>query len=84
MGEQVAAVLRLRADFARPTVAELTEFLQGQIAPRKIQVFWTFVDGLPMTPTGKTQKYVLRQLAAYGALTFDEVRPPRSLSQTQT
>jgi fatty-acyl-CoA synthase len=47
-------------------------------------VFWTFVDGLPMTPTGKTQKFVLRQQAADGALTFDEVRPPRSLSQTQT
>jgi hypothetical protein len=46
-------------------------------------VFWTFVDGFPMTPTGKTQKYVLRQQAD-GALTFDEVRPPRSLSQTQT
>ncbi len=39
------------------------------------------VDGLPMTPTGKTQKYVLRQQAADGTLTFDEIRPPRSLSQ---
>ena len=82
-GEQVAAVLRLRSDWARPTVAELTEFLRDQIAPHKIPVFWTFVDGLPMTPTGKTQKYVLRQQAADGTLTFDEVRPPRSLSQTQ-
>ena len=82
-GEQVAAVLRLRADFARPTAAELTEFLRDQIAPHKIPVFWTFVDGLPMTPTGKTQKYVLRQQAADGTLTFDEVRPPRSLSQAQ-
>jgi fatty-acyl-CoA synthase len=83
-GEQVAAVLRLRSDWARPTVAELTEFLRDQIAPHKIPVFWTFVAGLPMTPTGKTQKYVLRQQAADGTLTFDEVRPPRSLSQTQT
>jgi hypothetical protein len=37
-----------------------------------------------MTPTGKTQKFVLRQQAADGALTFDKVRPPRPLSQTQT
>jgi fatty-acyl-CoA synthase len=81
---QRGGLLRLRADFARPTVAELTEFLRDQIAPHKIPVFWTFVDGLPMTPTGKTQKYVLRQQAADGTLTFDEVRPPRSLSQTQT
>ena len=76
-GEQVAAVLRLRADFARPTVAELTGFLRDQIAPHKIPVFWSFVDRLPMTPTGKTQKFVLRQQAADGALTFDEARPPR-------
>lgn len=46
-GEQVVAVLRMRADFARPTAAELTEFLQDQMAPHKIPVFWTFVDGLP-------------------------------------
>ena len=28
-----------------------------------------------MTPTGKTQKFVLRQQAADGTLTFDEARP---------
>ena len=78
---RVAAVLLLRADFARPTAAELTEFLRDQIAPHKIPVFWSFVDRLPMTPTGKTQKYVLRQQAADGTLTFDKVWP-RSLSQT--
>ena len=42
-------------------------------------MFWSFVDALPMTPTGKTQKYVLRQQAADGALTFDEVRPSKSV-----
>ncbi len=78
----MAAVLRLRADFARPTAVELTEFLRDQIARTRSRVFWAFVDGLPMTPTGKTQKYVLQQQAADGTLTFDEVRSPRSLSQT--
>ncbi len=43
-----------------------------------------FIRTLPMTPTGKTQKYVLRQHAADGTLTFDEIRPPRSLSQAQS
>jgi fatty-acyl-CoA synthase len=80
-GEQVAAVLRLRADFARPTAAELTEFLRDQIAPHKVPVFWSFVDGLPLTPTGKTQKFVLRQQVADGALTFDEVGPSKSVTQ---
>jgi len=77
-GEQVAAVLRLRADQGRPTAAELTEFLRDQIAPHKVPVFWSFVEALPMTPTGKTQKFVLRQQAADGTLTFDEARPPKS------
>jgi fatty-acyl-CoA synthase len=44
-------------------------------------VFWSFVDGLPMTPTGKTQKFVLRQQVADGTLTFDEVRPSKSATQ---
>jgi fatty-acyl-CoA synthase len=77
-GEQVAAVLRLRADLGRPTATELTEFLRDQIAPHKVPVFWSFVEALPMTPTGKTQKFVLRQQAADGTLTFDEARPPTS------
>jgi fatty-acyl-CoA synthase len=77
-GEQVAAVLRLRADQGRPTAAELAEFLRDQIAPHKVPVFWSFVEALPMTPTGKTQKFVLRQQAADGTLTFDEARPPKS------
>jgi hypothetical protein len=34
-----------------------------------------------MTPTGKTQKFVLRQQVADGTLTFDEVRPPKSATQ---
>jgi fatty-acyl-CoA synthase len=73
-GEQVAAVLRLRAGHERPTVAELTEYMRGQIAPNKTPVYWSFVDELPMTPTGKTQKFVLREQAAAGTLAFDEVR----------
>jgi fatty-acyl-CoA synthase len=77
-GEQVAAVLRVRADATRPTAAELTEFLRDQIAPHKIPVFWSFVDGLPMTPTGKTQKFILRQQVTDGTLTFDEIRPSKS------
>ncbi len=73
-GEQVGAVLRLRAGYERPTVAELTEFVRGQIAPHKAPVYWAFVDQLPMTSTGKTQKYVLRDQLSAGSLQFDEVR----------
>jgi fatty-acyl-CoA synthase len=79
-GEQVGAVLLMRDGVVRPTVVELTEFVRGRIAPHKAPVFWSFVDQLPMTPTGKTQKFVLRDQAAAGTLSFDEVRPTVSNS----
>ena len=71
-GEQVGAVLKLRAGFDPPDVEVLTEFLRGQIAPHKVPVFWSYVDALPMTSTGKTQKFLLRDLAVAGDITFDE------------
>jgi fatty-acyl-CoA synthase len=74
-GEQVAAVIRLRAGHARPSVEELTEFLRKQLAAHKAPVYWSFVDELPMTPTGKIQKFVLRDRVAKGDLAFDAVRP---------
>jgi fatty-acyl-CoA synthase len=73
-GEQVGAILRIRADLERPSVEELTKFLRGQLAPHKTPMFWAFRDELPMTPTGKIQKFVLRDELAKGDLTFDEIR----------
>jgi fatty-acyl-CoA synthase len=74
-GEQVGAVLTVRSGHERPAVDELTAFLRGQIAPHKTPVFWAFRDELPMTPTGKIQKFVLREEVVKGLLVFDEVRP---------
>jgi fatty-acyl-CoA synthase len=74
-GEQIAAVLKLRAGFGRPTLEEFTSFLRQQIAPHKTPVFWAFTDQLPMTPSGKLQKFVLRERAVAGTLTFDLIRP---------
>lgn len=73
-GEQVGAVLRLRVGHERPSVAELTAFVRDQIAPHKTPTHWSFVDDLPMTPTGKIQKFLLRDRAVAGDLVFDEVR----------
>jgi fatty-acyl-CoA synthase len=74
-GEQVGAVLCVRGGVERPSVVELTDFARGRIAPHKTPVYWSFVEELPMTATGKTQKFVLRDQAAAGTLVFDEVRP---------
>jgi fatty-acyl-CoA synthase len=73
-GEQVGAVLRVRAGHEPPTVDELTTFLRRSLAPHKAPVFWAFRDELPMTPSGKIQKFVLRQEIVQGRLAFDEVR----------
>jgi fatty-acyl-CoA synthase len=73
-GEQVGAVLRLRDGHETPGMHELTEFLRAQLAPHKTPVYWTFVDELPITPSGKIQKFVLREQVADGTLSFDMVR----------
>jgi fatty-acyl-CoA synthase len=73
-GEQVGAVLRLRAGHTRPSAEELTTFLRGELAPHKTPVFWAFRDELPMTSSGKIQKFMLRDQVVKGLLTFDEIR----------
>ncbi|MBZ5738428.1 AMP-binding protein [Nocardioides mangrovi] len=75
-GEQVGAVLRIRSGFERPTSAELTAFVREHIAPHKAPVYWAFAETLPMTPSGKIQKFVLREQLSTGDLVFDEVRSP--------
>ncbi len=39
---------------------EIREFCRGQIAHYKIPRYVRFVDELPMTMTGKAQKFVMR------------------------
>jgi fatty-acyl-CoA synthase len=70
-GERIAAVLKLRDGFTRPPVQELAGFLRAQIAPHKTPVLWAFVPHFPMTPSGKLRKFVLREQAAAGALSFE-------------
>lgn len=58
-GEVVGAVVR-RID---PTLTEddLRAFLRDRLAHFKIPSAWWFLDELPLTPSGKIQKYVLRE-----------------------
>ena len=79
-GEHVGAVLRVRAGHDRPTTSELATFLQNQIAPHKTPVYWAFVEQLPMTSTGKIQKYRLREQAEHGDLAF-EVLPAKRATE---
>ena len=59
-GETVCACIRLR-DGMGATEEEIREFCRGQIAHYKVPRHVRFVDGFPLTISGKVQKYLLRQ-----------------------
>jgi len=59
-GEEVCAWVKLRAG-ASATEDEIRDFCKGQIAHYKIPRYIRFVDGFPMTVTGKIQKFVMRE-----------------------
>jgi fatty-acyl-CoA synthase len=61
LGEAVLAWILLKP-LASATEAEIREFCQGRIAHFKIPEFIRFVTELPMTVTGKVQKYVIREI----------------------
>jgi fatty-acyl-CoA synthase len=66
-GEEVAAVVRLRPG-AEATEAELRSFVRERLAPQKAPRRWAFVDDFPLTPSGKIQKFVLRERLVKGEL----------------
>ncbi|MHB8593162.1 MAG: class I adenylate-forming enzyme family protein [Acidimicrobiales bacterium] len=62
-GEVPVAVVR-RAPGTRPSAADLEAFLRPRLAPFKVPRRWVVVDDLPLTASGKVQKFVLRRLLA--------------------
>jgi fatty-acyl-CoA synthase len=61
-GEELMAWVKLRPG-ASVTADELRAFCKGKIATYKIPRYWKFVDGFPMTVTGKIQKFKMREQA---------------------
>jgi fatty-acyl-CoA synthase len=61
-GEEVMAWVKLR-DGASASEEDLVGFCRGKIATYKIPRYWKFVDGFPMTVTGKIQKFKMRETA---------------------
>jgi 2-aminobenzoate-CoA ligase len=59
-------VLREGVDANAAKVAELQEFTKKSIAPYKYPRAISFVDALPKTISGKTQRYRLREIAEQG------------------
>jgi fatty-acyl-CoA synthase len=61
-GEEVMAWIRAR-EGASVTGETLEQYCRGRIATYKIPRYWKFVDGFPMTVTGKIQKFKMRETA---------------------
>jgi acyl-CoA synthetase (AMP-forming)/AMP-acid ligase II len=59
-GEQVAAFVR-PAPGHTPDPDELFAYCREHLAPHKTPRYWTMLDEFPLTPSGKVQKFVLRQ-----------------------
>ena len=59
-GEELCAWIVLN-EGAQLTADDVREFCKGQIAHYKIPRYVTFVDGWPMTVSGKVQKYKMRE-----------------------
>ena len=73
LGERTAAVLRIRAGQAMPTVDDVREhFAHAGVARQKWPEELHQVDDYPRTASGKVQKYAVRRLVA------DEGRRARS------
>jgi fatty-acyl-CoA synthase len=66
-GETVAAFVRLSVGSA-VSVEELRAYCRETLAPYKTPQQWVFVENFPLTPSGKIQKFVLRDRFVAGEL----------------
>jgi cyclohexanecarboxylate-CoA ligase/acyl-CoA synthetase len=76
LGERACAVI-VPVEGATLTLADVTQFLRTQrdIAIHKLPERLVTVDALPMTASGKIQKFRLRDLAASGDQAVEQPRP---------
>ena len=60
-GEVVAAYVRLAPGQPASSPGDLRAYCREHLAPYKTPQHWVFVEAFPMTPSGKIQKYKLRE-----------------------
>ena len=60
MGEEAAAVLRLKAG-STSDEGEMREYCRAGISRHKVPRYIRFVDGYPLTSSGKVKKFELRE-----------------------
>lgn len=59
---EVSAVWIIKKPGTEPTEAEIIDFCKGKIAHYKVPALVRFVEEIPMTVTGKPQKFVMRDM----------------------
>jgi fatty-acyl-CoA synthase len=62
-GEEVGAFIILHPDVSM-TEDDVRDFCRGRISRFKIPKYVFFVDAYPLTPSGKIQKYLLREIGS--------------------
>ena len=65
-GEIVGAFVRDVDRAAPATDAELRAFVREHLAPQKTPAVWFHVEEFPLTPSGKVQKFLIRENWAKG------------------
>jgi fatty-acyl-CoA synthase len=60
-GEVVAAYVRTAPGHDQPTPEDLRSYCREHLAPFKTPLHWVFVEEFPLTPSGKIQKFRLRE-----------------------
>jgi fatty-acyl-CoA synthase len=49
-------------------------FLRTQMSVHKTSAYWSFVEAMPVTPTGKVQKFVRRDRLYAGVLPIESAQ----------
>lgn len=72
-GEQIAAVIRPAAESKTLDAVALKEWCRERISAHKVPSLWFFADEFPMTPSGKIQKFKVRDSIVAGVISPDAV-----------
>lgn len=74
LGEEEVAVAVVLEPGAELTAEQIADACRGVLPRYAVPTFVRFVDALPLTPTGKVQKTVLREVGTDGAQQIEERR----------
>ncbi|MWA02921.1 AMP-binding protein [Actinomadura sp. LD22] len=83
-GERVAAVVRRDPAGPPVTAEQLYVYCRENMAAFKAPRAWFFVEEFPATPSGKIQKFALRDAIAAGSLKPDWQAPERRTATKET